>query len=84
MRYILIIAEDDTAGVLKVVCHNNCQKKEKIDKDFFFWLNKKGLVCHWLLTSIDYSIIIIKSNKNEKLTMNPKRGGSTAIPRAIF
>jgi hypothetical protein len=28
MRHILI-AKDDTAGVLKIVYHNNCQKKEK-------------------------------------------------------
>jgi hypothetical protein len=78
MRYILI-AKDDAAGVLKVVYHNSCQKKErkrkkekKIDK--YFFLIKQEKSSQSLLISINYSIIIIKSNKNERLTMNPKRG----------
>jgi hypothetical protein len=50
MRYILI-AKDDTAGVLKVVCHNSCQKKKKERKkerknNYYFLIKLKKVASH--------------------------------------
>jgi hypothetical protein len=68
MRYISI-AKDDEAGVLEIVYQKSCQKQreeeEGNDKYKKNRLNRKKLISHCLFTSINYSIVMIKSNNNE-------------------